>query len=61
MARVALERDDIELVAINDPFITPEYMVNYFSSGTDDFKPLENICTLLLHYFDNGALFLAQY
>lgn len=30
MARVALERDDIELVAINDPFITPEYMVICF-------------------------------
>ncbi len=29
VARVALERDDIELVAINDPFISPEYMVNF--------------------------------
>ena len=27
VARVALERDDIELVAINDPFISTEYMV----------------------------------
>lgn len=30
VARVALARDDIELVAINDPFITPEYMVSHF-------------------------------
>lgn len=30
VARVALERDDIELVAINDPFITPEYMTYMF-------------------------------
>jgi glyceraldehyde 3-phosphate dehydrogenase len=30
VARVALERDDIELVAINDPFITPEYMAYMF-------------------------------
>jgi hypothetical protein len=24
---VALERDDVELVAVNDPFITTDYMV----------------------------------
>lgn len=30
VARVALARDDIELVAINDPFITPEYMVRHY-------------------------------
>jgi glyceraldehyde-3-phosphate dehydrogenase/erythrose-4-phosphate dehydrogenase len=27
VARVALERDDVELVAVNDPFITTDYMV----------------------------------
>lgn len=27
VARVALQRDDVELVAVNDPFITTEYMV----------------------------------
>lgn len=27
MARVALQRDDVELVAVNDPFITADYMV----------------------------------
>lgn len=27
VARVALQRDDIELVAVNDPFITTDYMV----------------------------------
>ena len=27
VARVALQRDDVELVAINDPFITTDYMV----------------------------------
>lgn len=27
VARVALERDDIELVAVNDPFISTDYMV----------------------------------
>jgi len=29
VARVALQRDDIELVAINDPFISTDYMVRY--------------------------------
>ena len=28
VARVALERDDIELVAVNDPFISTDYMVS---------------------------------
>jgi len=28
VARVALQRNDVELVAINDPFITTDYMVN---------------------------------
>lgn len=27
VARVALQRDDVELVAVNDPFISVEYMV----------------------------------
>lgn len=27
VARVALQRDDVELVAVNDPFITVDYMV----------------------------------
>lgn len=31
VARVALERDDVEVVAINDPFITPDYMVSSIS------------------------------
>ncbi|KAL8136697.1 hypothetical protein V2J09_002698 [Rumex salicifolius] len=30
VARVALQRDDVELVAINDPFISTEYMVYMF-------------------------------
>jgi len=32
VARVALQRDDVELVAVNDPFITTDYMVHTFSS-----------------------------
>lgn len=28
VARVALQRDDVELVAVNDPFISVEYMVS---------------------------------
>ena len=34
VARVILERDDIELVAVNDPFISTDYMVifNHASS-----------------------------
>ena len=28
VARVALQRDDVELVAVNDPFITTDYMVS---------------------------------
>ena len=31
MARIALERDDIELVAVNDPFISTDYMVSISS------------------------------
>lgn len=31
VARVALQSDDIELVAVNDPFITTDYMVILFS------------------------------
>lgn len=27
VARIALERDDIELVAVNDPFTSTDYMV----------------------------------
>lgn len=34
MARVALMRDDVELVAVNDPFITTDYMVRAFSIFT---------------------------
>lgn len=30
VARVALQRNDVELVAINDPFITTDYMVNLY-------------------------------
>lgn len=30
VARVALQRDDVELVAVNDPFISVEYMVCNF-------------------------------
>lgn len=32
VARVALQRDDVELVAVNDPFINIEYMVMYIFS-----------------------------
>ncbi|KAJ7970705.1 Glyceraldehyde-3-phosphate dehydrogenase [Quillaja saponaria] len=30
VARVALQRDDVELVAVNDPFITTDYMIYMF-------------------------------
>lgn len=33
MARVALQRNDVELVAVNDPFITTDYMVNSIDSS----------------------------
>lgn len=33
VARVALLRDDIELVAVNDPFISPDYMVLLYASN----------------------------
>ena len=32
--RASLERDDIEVVAVNDPFIPPEYMVYQFKYDT---------------------------
>ncbi|XP_027358856.1 glyceraldehyde-3-phosphate dehydrogenase, cytosolic-like [Abrus precatorius] len=34
VARVALQRDDVELVAINDPFITTDYMTYMFKYDT---------------------------
>lgn len=34
VARVALQRDDVELVAVNDPFINTDYMVSLFSTST---------------------------
>ncbi|KAK1319682.1 Glyceraldehyde-3-phosphate dehydrogenase GAPC2, cytosolic [Acorus calamus] len=34
VARVALQRDDVELVAVNDPFITTEYMTYMFKYDT---------------------------
>ncbi|KAB2633204.1 glyceraldehyde-3-phosphate dehydrogenase [Pyrus ussuriensis x Pyrus communis] len=53
VARIALQREDIELVAINDPFITGDYMVYMFNYDTvhgrwkhNDVK-LKNADTLL--------------
>ncbi|CAL0327993.1 unnamed protein product [Lupinus luteus] len=34
VARVALQRDDVELVAVNDPFITTDYMSYMFKYDT---------------------------
>ncbi|XP_019166633.1 PREDICTED: glyceraldehyde-3-phosphate dehydrogenase, cytosolic [Ipomoea nil] len=34
VARVALQREDVELVAVNDPFITTEYMTYMFKYDT---------------------------
>ncbi|XP_028771318.1 glyceraldehyde-3-phosphate dehydrogenase, cytosolic [Neltuma alba] len=34
VARVALQRDDVELVAVNDPFISTEYMTYMFKYDT---------------------------
>ncbi|KAJ1412703.1 hypothetical protein SESBI_20134 [Sesbania bispinosa] len=34
VARVALQRDDVELVAINDPFISTDYMTYMFKYDT---------------------------
>ncbi|KAG2384297.1 hypothetical protein HKW66_Vig0149390 [Vigna angularis] len=34
VARVALQRDDVELVAVNDPFITTDYMAYMFKYDT---------------------------
>jgi lactate dehydrogenase-like 2-hydroxyacid dehydrogenase len=33
VARVCLDRDDIEVVAVNDPFISAEYMVRTSMHG----------------------------
>nr|QXL43041.1 Gapdh protein [Schima superba] len=33
VARVALQRNDVELVAVNDPFITTDYMLDFLTSG----------------------------
>nr|XP_027095959.1 glyceraldehyde-3-phosphate dehydrogenase GAPC2, cytosolic-like [Coffea arabica] len=34
VARVILQRDDVELVAVNDPFITTDYMTYMFKYDT---------------------------
>ncbi|KAL2903608.1 Glyceraldehyde-3-phosphate dehydrogenase cytosolic [Bienertia sinuspersici] len=34
VARIALQRDDVELVAVNDPFITTDYMTYMFKYDT---------------------------
>jgi len=47
VARVALERDDVELVAVNDPFITTDYMVS---------KPL-SVCLVLYHVSRKHGVF----
>lgn len=53
VARVILQRNDVELVAVNDPFITTEYMVRFFSPLFDaDSIP---IC---LYRFDLDATLL---
>lgn len=42
VARVALRSEDVELVAVNDPFITTEYMV---CGG----RPLEHVQSFAVH------------
>ena len=42
VARVALQRDDVELVAVNDPFISTDYMV------------LLSMCVFVFDYDANG-------
>lgn len=43
--RASLERDDIEVVAINDPFLTPDYAVYLYTHDTIHGKA-ENECTI---------------
>ena len=48
VARIALERDDIELVAVNDPFISTDYMVSISSLESPFFSEV----SLLVHIND---------
>ena len=50
VARVALLRDDVELVAVNDPFITTDYMVCTHTQLINGFVRRENK-TLCYHYY----------
>lgn len=49
MARVALQRDDVELVAVNDPFISVEYMVcNFDHLGVSEFRSVHDLFQIWL-------------
>lgn len=55
VARIALERDDIELVAVNDPFISTDYMVSVSSLESPCFcevsslVPINDRCDTILY------------
>ncbi|KAI3823982.1 hypothetical protein L1987_05428 [Smallanthus sonchifolius] len=47
VARVALQSDDVELVAVNDPFITTDYMVRLFCGTRRRSRGVKLVPTLL--------------
>lgn len=51
VARVALERDDVELVAVNDPFITTDYMVSKLLNVCLDMRLVYVSCVAM--YYDH--------
>lgn len=65
VARVALQRDDVELVAVNDPFITTDYMVcidqiHFKSRLMTNLMIIvlfcRHICSNMTVFTDNGSI-----
>ncbi|CAK9155825.1 unnamed protein product [Ilex paraguariensis] len=50
VARISLQRDDVELVAINDPFITTDYMLQITVHGSPSSLFTPRNCPLPTHY-----------
>lgn len=57
VARVALQRDDVELVAVNDPFITTDYMVE-LSLSLCMYICMLSVCT---HIYRSGRIMLMHH
>lgn len=51
MARVALQSDDVELVAVNDPFITTDYMVRFYTIFCCRINMIKPLCIIVCEFY----------